>query len=97
MSSFASYDESATASALPMSTPTLLRDFDPMLDELKSGSDFEANKTTTTPFSSSATENFYIAVPLDTNRDSSSSTTATPSPEPPSEPPPPLPQSGMNF
>ena len=93
---------STSASALlPKSTPTLLRDFDPILDELKAenNSNFEANQRLSGN-NVTTIENFYSGVPLkqDTNQACcSSSTTATPSPEPPSEPPPPLPQSGMFF
>ena len=91
---------STSASALlPKSTPTLLRDFDPILDELKAenNSNFEANQRLSGN-NVTTVENVYSGVPLlqDSNiACCSSSTTATPSPEPPSEPPPPLPQSGM--
>ena len=91
---------STSASALlPKSTPTLLRDFDPILDELKAENNcnFEANQRLSGN-NVTTVENVYSGVPLlqDSNiACCSSSTTATPSPEPPSEPPPPLPQSGM--
>ena len=91
---------STSASALlPKSAPTLLRDFDPILDELKAENNcnFEANQRLSGN-NVTTIENVYSGVPLlqDSNiACCSSSTTATPSPEPPSEPPPPLPQSGM--
>ena len=86
-----------SAWALPGATPTLLRDFDPILDELKAGPDFQACQRDQSR-NVISTENFYVSVPLqDSNICCSSSTTATPSPEPPSEPPPPLPESGMIF